>query len=50
MWPALVPEMDVVDGGLLGEGVEGLIDVAEREPAAGEVDGAVRGSARAWCG
>ncbi|MFE6132720.1 hypothetical protein ACFQ6Q_31350 [Streptomyces sp. NPDC056437] len=28
-----------MDGGLLGEGVEGVIDVAEREPAAGEVDG-----------
>ncbi len=49
MWSALVPEVDVVDGGLLSEGVEGVIDVAEREPAAGEVDGG-QGQPRAGCG
>lgn len=49
MWPALVPEVDVVDGGLPGEGVEGVIDVAERESARVK-SMAVRGSARVWCG
>ncbi|MFD1276100.1 hypothetical protein ACFQ51_43860 [Streptomyces kaempferi] len=41
--------MDVVDCGLLGEGIEGVIDVAECEqPRVKSM--AIKGSARAWCG